>query len=35
MVGFCMRHVYGASENPSREVQQEVDNADLKLRRKV
>lgn len=35
MVGFCMTYVYGASENPSREVQPEIDNADLKLRTKV
>lgn len=35
MVDFCMRHVYGASENPSRDVQKEIDNPDWKLRGKV
>lgn len=34
MVEFCMRHVYGGSENPSRDIRQEIDNADLKLRRR-
>lgn len=35
MVEFCMRHVYGVSENPSRDVQKEIYKPDWKLRRKV
>lgn len=35
MAEFCMRHVCGVRENPSRGTQQEIDNADLKLKRTV
>lgn len=34
MVEFCMKHVCGASENTSRDIQQETEDADLKLRRR-
>ena len=35
LVEFCAIHVCGTSETPSRDIQQETDNADPKLRRKV